>query len=679
MRQALIIDDKEESLAYLSSLLSGSGWQVATARHGAEALFLARKTPPDIAISDLLMPVMDGYTLLRHWKVDPALQAIPFVVYTATYTEAADERLARSLGADAFILKPCEPDAFIERLRQVSEQAAQPAAPRPPTTNPEELLKVYNETLVRKLEEKSLQLEQANQTLQRELRALKATEEKIRRTSSLLLAVADGIPDTVFVKDLQGRYLLFNHGACQRAGKPMEEVLGHDDTVLFPPEQARKLMDNDREVMLSGKPCVFEEVLTSRNSTGTYLTTKAPYRDNDGNVIGIIGISRDISEQRELEQQIFRVQRMESIGTLAGGIAHDLNNVLTPILMAVDLLQIKEDDPRRLKLLATIEGSAKRGADMLRQVLSFARGVAGRREDIHAGDLIDEVSGIAGGTFLKDIQVRREIDPELWRIKADPTQLHQVLLNLAINARDAMPAGGTLTLRAKNQTLDQGQANMHPEARPGSYVVLDVQDTGDGMPPEVAARIFEPFFSTKAAGKGSGLGLSTSHAIVQSHGGFVRVSSEPGKGTLLRVFLPAQPAGDAVETAQPRGNGELILVVEHEAAVRQMIRQTLEAFGYRVQLASDKLGAESVYVVRQHEVAAVIIDMSLPAAEGLATLAVLRNINPKAHFIAACELSEQPRVAKAAGAGLEHFLTKPYSSADLLSTVHQALTGPLAG
>jgi CheY-like chemotaxis protein len=370
---------------------------------------------------------------------------------------------------------------------------------------------------------------------------------------------------------------------------------------------------------------------------------------------------------------------MESIGTLAGGIAHDLNNSLAPIVMAIELLKMKFTDKGSQDLLATLGSSAQRSAEMVRQVLSFARGVEGRKMEVQVKHVLKDIEKIANDTFPKNIQVRSIIPNELWTITGDPTQLHQVLLNFCVNARDAMPAGGILTIAAENVHLDEHYAGLNPDAHPGSYVFLQITDTGSGMPPEVLEKIFDPFFTTKEIGKGTGLGLSTSLAIVKSHGGFIRVYSETAKGTTFKAYFPAQTepstqSAEQIAAELPRGNGELILVVDDEASVRQITRQTLEAFGYSVILASD--GAEAVAIVarQDREIAVVLTDMMMPVMDGPATIQVLLRLNPKLPIIAASGLSADGRATQAASLGVKHFLAKPYAADALLQVLRQILS-----
>jgi PAS domain S-box-containing protein len=388
----------------------------------------------------------------------------------------------------------------------------------------------------------------------------------------------------------------------------------------------------------------------------------------------------DLTERKKLEQHALRTQRMESIGTLAGGIAHDLNNTLGPIVLSLDLLKLKFPDPDSQELLNIVACSAQHGVDMVRQVLSFARGVEGRRMDVQIKHLIRDIEKIANDTFLKNIQVRTSVPHGLWTVLGDPTQLHQVLLNFCVNARDAMPTGGQLIISAENVTLDEQYAalSFNLEAKSGPYVLLQLTDTGTGMTPKTIEKIFDPFFTTKEPGQGTGLGLSTTLAIVKSHGGFIRVYSEMGKGTKFQVYLPAQIASSLAEGQEtpaelPRGHGELILVVDDEIAVRQITQRTLEVFGYQVVLAAD--GAEAVALFARHgdEIAVVLTDMMMPIMDGPATIQVLRRMHPDVRIIGASGLSVNGHVAHAASLGVKHFLPKPYTAETLLNALQQIL------
>ena len=363
---------------------------------------------------------------------------------------------------------------------------------------------------------------------------------------------------------------------------------------------------------------------------------------------------------------------------MAGGIAHDLNNSLGPIILSLDLLKMRFLDHESQELLATIGSSAQRGADMVKQVLTFARGVESQRSEVRLGELVREVEKIANDTFLKSIQVSVTLPADLRTVSGDATQLHQVLVNLCLNARDAMPDGGTLTLTCRNLTLDEQYAAQRPDVSPGPYLAIAVEDTGTGMPAEVAARAFDPFFTTKEPGRGTGLGLSTSHAIVKSHGGFILLSSEPGRGTRVEVFLPALAESSAVEVPArraelPRGSGQLVLLIDDEAAVRKITQQTLETFGYQVVAAAGGTEAVTIFARQRGEIAVVLTDMMMPDIDGAATIQILRKMDPAVRIVATSGMASAGRMEKVAELGVKHFLRKPYTAEVLLKTLRTVL------
>jgi two-component system cell cycle sensor histidine kinase/response regulator CckA len=392
----------------------------------------------------------------------------------------------------------------------------------------------------------------------------------------------------------------------------------------------------------------------------------------------ILAINKDITEKKLLEDQMLRAQRMDSIGTLAGGIAHDLNNVLTPILLSVDLLKLRLADQPSRDTLETIATSARRGAEMLSQVLSFAKGMDGQKVPVQISRLLQDLSRIVHDTFPKNVEMHMQTPPEDWLVSGDSTQIHQVLLNLCVNARDAMPAGGKLTIDTSNIVIDPQYAATNIEAREGPHIVIGVEDDGVGISPEVLPKIFDPFFTTKGPGKGTGLGLSTSLAIIKSHGGFVRVRSEPGHGTRFSVYLPAlqssaQQPQVIEEQPLPRGDNELILIVDDEAAVREITRQTLNTHGYRSMLAADGAEAVTLYSKHMDEIAAVLTDMMMPVMDGTTTIQVLVKMNPKVRIIAASGVVSNGSRASAAESGARQFLPKPYTAETILRSLRHVL------
>jgi signal transduction histidine kinase/CheY-like chemotaxis protein len=391
-----------------------------------------------------------------------------------------------------------------------------------------------------------------------------------------------------------------------------------------------------------------------------------------------IAMVEDITEKKMLEAQFLRAQRMENVGTLAGGVAHDLNNVLAPILMSCELLQMEARDEGTRNLVGMIKGSAQRGADLVRQVLSFARGVEGRRIAVQPKYLIREMVNIIRLTFPKSVSIQFSMSKSLWLLSGDPTQLHQVLLNLCVNARDAMPDEGILQITAENVALDAGSALATQGAKPGPYVVIKVIDTGTGILPEVRERIFDPFFTTKEPGKGTGLGLSTTLGIVRSHGGFIDVASELGKGSTFEVWLPADAGGHPSnaqdeETRLPRGNGEVILVVDDEVSLRLLTRDTLESFGYVVLTATNGADALGIYSRHKDNINAVLTDTMMPVMDGIALTRAITQINPDVRVILASGLSDTEYQNQAIIAGVKRFLPKPYKAELLLSCLAEIL------
>jgi CheY-like chemotaxis protein len=363
---------------------------------------------------------------------------------------------------------------------------------------------------------------------------------------------------------------------------------------------------------------------------------------------------------------------MESIGTLASGIAHDLNNVLTPILMTAQLLEAEPQEERYQRLLPVLVANAKRGANLVKQVLSFAKGLEGKFTILQVKHLISEIKQIIKETFPKSLEIRTDIPQSLWTVSGDATQLHQVLMNLCVNARDAMPDGGRLSICAENQFIDRSYAQMHLDAQVGSYIVVTVTDTGMGIPPEILDRIFEPFFTTKELGKGTGLGLSTVMGIIKSHNGFINVSSVIGKGTEFKVYIPAIESTEAEvseDTELPIGHGELVLVVDDEVAIREITKTSLEAYNYKVITACDGIEAIALYAEHRDEISIVLTDMMMPSMDGLTTIRTLRKINPQVKIIAISGLASGDKLAAVIGTGVKTFLSKPFTTQELLKTL----------
>jgi signal transduction histidine kinase/ActR/RegA family two-component response regulator len=395
-------------------------------------------------------------------------------------------------------------------------------------------------------------------------------------------------------------------------------------------------------------------------------------------------ILTDRNEKKAIESQLLRSQRLESLGTLAGGIAHDLNNVLTPIQLSLDLLRDAKTDEARRPLEAMIQANLDRGAHLIRQILLFARDPAsktGRVQESSASDptqlqqVLTEVEQILSLGLSKSIAVEVRSGAGLAPVLVEAALLRQMLLNLGVNARDAMPMGGRLTITATSVQVSSDQARLNPPAKPGPHVLFTVTDTGEGMSAEILDRIFDPFFTTREPGKGAGLGLSAVFGLVKRHGGLIEVDSTLGVGSEFRVYLPAAPgaASSPPDVSQmPRGNNELILVIDDEEAIRHLARATLEAFNYRVLTAADGAEGVALFAAHQHDIRAVLTDMMMPVMDGTATIRALRRLDPKARIIASSGLLT-PHSAELVNTRVSAFLPKPYSARKLLETLHAAL------
>lgn len=501
------------------------------------------------------------------------------------------------------------------------------------------------------------------------------TERLLRDQASIL----DKAGDAIVITDSQNRVTFWNQSAKRTFGWTASEAMGREDVDLFGhnsnaeiqaartaieqnPEWRGEIRLHDRQ----GKQLIMDSRITL-------------LRDDAGRPQGRLWIATDITERKRIEEQFFRAQRLESLGMLSAGIAHDLNNVLAPILLAAPMLRDHAHDPADLRMITTLEKSAERGAALVRQILGFAQGADGEHRPLQAKHLLRDISTFAGETFPKSIRLETDIKAGLWQVKANPTQLHQVLLNLCVNARDAMPVGGTLSLKAENTVVDTDSRDEHKDVQPGAYLTLQVADTGVGIPPDVLGRIWEPFFTTKAVDKGTGLGLSTVRGIVESHSGFITVDTTLGQGTRFRVYLPAlDQAQESKSVSVPapeisRGNGEWILVVDDEVSIRNMSATMLSRQGYRVLTAADGAEAIALFAPRSNEILLVITDLSMPNLDGAGLARVIKRLKPKVKIIAISGLAAGQEGEAPSQNFTEFFLHKPFRSEALLKMTHDVL------
>ncbi len=504
-------------------------------------------------------------------------------------------------------------------------------------------------------------------------------EENTTRQLEQQAALLDIARDAIVVRDLDHRVQYWNRSAASLYEMPADDALGRPVTELIYDDLDQFYHAND-EVLREG---YWAGELTQRTRSGRSIVADCRWQvvhDEHGDPSAVLCVNTDITEYRKEQETRARSQRMESLGTLAGGIAHDLNKVLTPVLMSAQLLAHDEHDPERLELLATLESSVKRGAEMVRHVLSFARGVEGRRDPVSMDALLDDVVTYARDVFPPSIEVSVTRPESLRSTTGDVTQFMQVMVNLLLNARDTMPDGGHLFVTATHEHHDDAVVSIGHSADSGDYVVVSVEDTGHGMSPDLVAKIFEPFFTTKEAGRGTGLGLSTTLAIVHSYGGFVQVYSELDQGTSFRVGLPVTHVPTPSAPARvaggplPLGHGERVLVVDDEEFIRRMTCQTLETHGYHTLSAAN--GREAIDIVESggEAIDLVLTDLMMPVMDGAATTAYLEEHHPEIPIIAASGLTSSSVSSAVVGMGVSRFLPKPYTTSLLLTTVSDTLT-----
>lgn len=505
----------------------------------------------------------------------------------------------------------------------------------------------------------------------RDITERKQAEQKVREQAALLNITTDAI----FVQDLHEKILFWNKGAERLYGYKAEAALGKKASELM---HSTWTQQEEIQNALATKGEWQGELhqVTKENKNIIVESRWALVRDRTGQQKSILVVNADITQKKQLEAQFLRAQRMESLGTLASGIAHDLNNVLAPIMMGIQVLETQLHDETSKRLLPILKTNAKRGAALIKQVLSFARGIQGQRTIVQVSHLIREIKQIVQEIFPKSIDICTDISPNLWTIFGDATQLHQVLMNLCVNARDAMPNGGTISISAENLVIDENYVRMNTNASLGAHIVVNVCDTGTGVSPEVLDRIFEPFFTTKELGKGTGLGLSTVLALVKSHGGFVNVYSEVAKGTQFKIYLPAVEATEMQveqELELPKGQGELILVVDDESAILEITKTSLEAYKYKVITASDGIEAIALYAQHKNDIRLVLLDMVMPLMDGSTTIRTLQKINPQVKIIAVSGLFSSNNLGFAASTNVKTFLSKPYTAKELLKSLHSVL------
>src|SRR5215471_6346097 len=506
-----------------------------------------------------------------------------------------------------------------------------------------------------------------------------------RASNNLLQSIIEGTSEAVYLKDFQGRYLLMNFAGARLLGYSPEEIVGKTDREIFPAHEAETIMNIDRQVMDTGQMVTLEDVLTSTGTSRTYLTTKNPYRDPQGKVIGVLGISLDVTERRRMEQHIEKAQRMESIGTFSGGIAHDFNNLLTVIKGYSYLAHADaEGQPAIRESVDQITKATSRAASLVDQLLAFSRRQVLQPRVINLNDIVSNLRKMLDRLIGEDVQIQTRLASDLGTVKADPGQVEQVLMNLAANARDAMPGGGRLIVETANINLNRSSLGPDFNVPPGFYARLTVSDTGIGMDAKTQAHIFEPFFTTKAAGRGTGLGLATVYGIVNQSGGHIGVDSQPGSGSTFRIYLPRinQPVEPlslpATNCSCQRGH-QTILVVDDDLQLRQLARKVLTSSGFTVLEAECCEQAQQLSGTHAGTIDLLLTDVVMPGTSGHE---IARRICQERNETRVLYMSGYPGDAVAQhgviNAGIS-FLQKPFSPDRLVDKVKEVLHTPAPG
>jgi two-component system, cell cycle sensor histidine kinase and response regulator CckA len=506
----------------------------------------------------------------------------------------------------------------------------------------------------------------------------KRAEQALLESHSLLNAVIEGTTDAIFVKDLDGRYRLINSAGARFLGRSVADVLGKDDRALFSAETAESVMAHDRRVIASGTSLTSEEIATAAGMTRTYLSTKGAQRDEQGRVIGLIGIARDITELKHLQEQFRQAQKMEAIGRLAGGVAHDFNNLLTVINGNAGLVaQRLRDEPELSEFLSEIQEAGKRAATLTSQLLAFSRKQVLQPQLVNLNLLVDALWKMLRRLIGEDVELSFDGAPDLGLARVDPGQFEQAVINLAVNARDAMPRGGRLSIETRNVDLDEAYAAQHADVKPARYVCVAVRDSGAGMDAETRARIFEPFFTTKSQGQGTGLGLPMVYGFLKQSGGHVEVDTEQGVGTTMRLYLPraeGMPAstGAARPSKRAAGGEETVLLVEDEISVRNLVARVLRGHGYRVLGAAT--GEEALSMAAQHTgpIHLLLTDIVMPRMSGRELALALTKLHPTLRVLFMSGYTDETVLRHLEDPGVA-FLQKPFSPVVLAERVRAAL------
>ncbi|MCK4840167.1 MAG: response regulator [Desulfobulbaceae bacterium] len=673
----LIAEDNEDSRVLLESALEANGYEVESAENGEIALKLASRRPPDLIISDILMPVMDGYAFCRAVKEDDQLRAIPFIFYTATYTDPSDERLAMDLGASRFIVKPMEIPAFLLEITAVleSHNTEKLSTPDHPLKGEQELEKGYAEVLAKKLDKKVRQLEDEKERLAN-------SEKQYRR---LVEALRDDY--FFYTHDTNGVVAYISPSIKNVLGYTQEEFLVHYSEYLTD-SVINKGVGRFTDLAIKGikQPPYELEIYHKNGRVHRLEVTEEPILDKHGQVTAVEGIAHDITKRISIEKKLIKAQeslqqsqKMEAIGTLAGGIAHDFNNILTPIIGYAEITQLGlSEGSTSWQNLQEILTAGSRAKELVLQILTFSRQTEKEKKPVLLQALIKEALRLLRSSIPATIEIRESIDPDCPPISANQTQMHQILMNLCTNAYYAMRVkGGILAVSLAEIDISPDNPIANLNLQPGKHLRLEVSDSGIGIEKDKLGRIFEPYFTTKPKDEGTGLGLSVVHGIVTSHGGHISVYSEPGQGTTFHIYLPVivkqQVTDEPPLTEEVLGGTERIMLVDDEEIIVSMEKQQLESLGYQVTALTNGVDAVEEFRKAPQDTDMVVTDMTMPNITGAELSQQILEIRPDIPIILCTGYSELIDKDKAIAQGIQEYLMKPVSRKDLARAVRKVL------
>lgn len=669
----LIADDNEDTRYILRKTLTAAGHEIAEAANGKEALSLGRQDTPDLIISDILMPEMDGFQFCREVRTDKTFNAIPFVFYTATYTDAKDEELALELGADLFIRKPMEGSAFVEAIKNITTktEAGEIKQAGPALEYESDYLKLYNQRLIRKLEKKNEELK--NETAIR----LKA-EFELRESESKYRELFENSPDGISMTTIDGRILDANDAFLDIYGYSREEIAQMNASQFYVDGDERRAVIST--ILKQGY--VRSREIQCRRKDGTQVTcviSAVTRKNRQDNTTTIQSITRDVSTLRALQKQLMQAQKLESMGLLAGGIAHDFNNILSSIIGYSELALVDVDKGSLSEeSLREIYAAGMRARDLVKQILAFARKSGEEIRPIKINTIVMEVLKFIRSSIPTTIEIRQRISSASL-VMGNPTQIHQILMNLCTNAAQAMEeSGGVLEMSVEDFLVEEDYMQDKLHLKPGNYVKIRVSDSGAGIVPEAIERIFEPYFTTKPLGKGTGMGLAVAHGIVESHGGKIIVDSEVEKGATFSVFLPATESQESEVTAStenlPTGT-EHVLIIDDEVSITSFSSRMLELLGYSVTSKNSSTEALEMFRASPELFDLVISDQTMPKLTGDELARELVRIRPDIPIILCTGYSRKLAEDSLSEIGVKAIANKPIVKAELAELVRKVLDG----